>query len=358
LGTTNSIKLAGVEVPSKDITVFSGSTVRFIVPKILNGETNLNGRIEVKTDNGSFTGSTLFNYNPALKGVSSLSPGGATDTPVTQTAPSTPSPNNLTGTNANLQDTAPSPLIQTEKTSSELGNGILTVKVNTEPGVGVWKIDNAPRYNYRVDVIEIGPNNTVKRSTPSQGTNQTIEGFVSADGQTFSITRDEFIKEAFEQDIEMEEGNRMEISTTIELYARPDDREKYPQDFIRDYNFRIVVPSTGNTVQPEGSLVFIQRSEDVDLPNYNGKEYYNIKIPDGGYITYRFTCPRCVITKVEVVKSNEQTSVQNITITNTPDTKYTNVIDVKNSGRFVLSVTYNNADVPGTFTAKSEPFTL
>jgi hypothetical protein len=234
----------------------------------------------------------------------------------------------------------------------------LTVKVNPVEGVGVWKIDDQPRYNYRIDAIEIGPNNTVKRYTPSEGTYQALEGFVSPDGQTFSITREAFIDKAFEQDIEMEDGNRLEISTTIELYARPADKVKYPQDFTRDYNFRIVVPSTGNTVQPEGSLVSIQRSEDVDLPNYNGKEYYNIKRPDGGYITYRFSCPRCVITKVEVVKSNEQTSVQNITITNTPDTKYTNVIDVKNSGRFVLSVTYNNADVPGTFTAKSEPFTL
>ena len=352
----------GVVVPKKDVTVFSDSMLRFIVPKVFTGEVNLNGRIEVKTDHGSFTGSTLFNYNPALNGVASLTPGGAFGDPAitsgTTTGSTTPSPSNLTGTDANLQNTAPSPLVVTEESSTELGNGILTVKVNTEPGVGVWNIDDAPRYNYRIDVIEIGPNNTVKRSTPSQGTNQSIEGFVSADGQTFSITRQAFIDEAFKDDIEDEGGNRLEISTTIELYARPADREKYPNDFIRDYNFRIVVPSTGTTVQPEGSLVSIQRSEDVDLPNYNGKEYYNIKRPDGGYITYRFSCSRCVITKVEVVKSNEQTSVQNITITNTPDTKYTNVIDVKNSGRFVLSVTYNNADVPGTFTAKSEPFTL
>jgi hypothetical protein len=350
--------LAGVEVPEKDITVFSGSTVRFIVPKIFDGQTNINGRIEVKTDNGTFTASTVFNYNPALNGVSSLSPGGAIDTTVTQTTSSTPSPNNLTGTDANLQNTAPSPLIETEKTSSELGNGILTVKVNTEPGVGVWKIDEEPRYNYRVDVIEIGPNNTVKRSTTSEGDYQSIEGFVSADGQTFSITREAFIKAAFEQEIEMEEGNRMEIFTTIDLYARPADKVKYPNDFIRAYNFKIVVPSTGNTVQPEGSLVFIQRSDDVDLPDYNGKQYYNIKRPDGGYITYRFSCPSCVITKVEVVKSKEQTSIQNITITNTPGTKYTNVIDVKNSGLFVLLVTYNNVNVPGTFTAKSSSFTL
>jgi hypothetical protein len=45
LGTTNSVKLAGVEVPPKDITVFSDSTVRFIVPKVFNGQTNINGRI-------------------------------------------------------------------------------------------------------------------------------------------------------------------------------------------------------------------------------------------------------------------------------------------------------------------------
>jgi hypothetical protein len=183
-------------------------------------------------------------------------------------------------------------------------------------------------------------------------------GFVSADGQTFSITRQAFIDNAFKEDIEMENGNRIEISTTIELYARPADKVKYPQDFPRDYNFRIVVPSTGNTVQPEGSLIFIQRSEDVDLPNVSGKEYYNIKRPDGGYITYKFTCPRCVITKVEVVKAKEQTSAQNITITNTPDTKYTNVVNVNSSGLFELAVTYKNADVPATFIARSSSFTL
>ena len=358
LSTTKEIKIMNVNVPLSDITIYNDTTLRFVVPKIATGTVAVSGKIEVRTDHGSFTGSTLFNYNPALNGVASLTPGGATDTTVTQTEPSTPSPNNLIGTNANLQDTDPSPLIQTEKTSSELGNGILTVKVNTEPGVGVWKIDQRPRYNYRVDIIEIGPNNTVKRSTPSEGTDQSIEGFVSDDGQTFSITREAFIKEAFEKDIEMESGNIIEISTTIELYARPADKVKYPNDFIRNYNFRIVVPSIGNIVQPEGSLIFIQNTEDVDLPNYNGKDYYNIKRPDGGYITYMFSCPRCVITKVEVVKSKEQTSVQNITITNTPGTKYTNVIDVKNLGLFVLSVTYNNADVPGTFTAKSSSFTL
>ena len=156
----------------------------------------------------------------------------------------------------------------------------------------------------------------------------------------------------------MENGNRVEISTTISLYARPADKQKYPQDFIRDYNFRIVVPSTGNTVQPEGSLVFIQRSDEDVLPNVSGKEYYNIKRPDGGYITYRFTCPRCVISKVQVVNSKEQTSAQNITITNTPDTKYTNLINVNSSGLFELQVSYNNADVPGTFIAKSGSFTL
>ena len=90
----------------------------------------------------------------------------------------------------------------------------------------------------------------------------------------------------------------------------------------------------------------------------SGKEYYNIKRPDGGYVTYKFTCPRCVISKVQVVLAKEQTSAQNITITNNSGTKYTNVIDVNSSGLFELQVTYNNADVAGTFIARSGSFTL
>lgn len=351
------------KVLSKDITFLNDSTLRLSIPQIGTGNQKTNTKVTVVGEYGSYSPAGLFTYDPAIVASTASSPGGFENPTNANTIPPSSATTGTTGTtvtttNANLQETGPSPLTQTEKSSSELGNGILTVKVNTEPGVGVWKIDDQPRYNYRVDVIEIGPNNTVKRSTPSQGTGQPLVGFVSADGQTFSITREAFIEESFEQDIEMENGNRIEISTTIELYARPADREKYPQDFIRDYNFRIVVPSTGNTVQPEGTLVFVQRSEEDVLPNVSGKEYYNIKRPTLGYITYRFTCPRCVITKVEVVNASEQTSTQPITITNTPDTKYTNVIDVNSSGRFQLAVTYNNADVPGTFTAKSAAFTL
>jgi hypothetical protein len=351
------------KVLAKDITFLNENTLRLSIPKFGTGTFKVQTKVAAVGEYGLYSPTGLFTYDPAISASTASSPGAFQNPTNANAVPPSSATTGTTGTtvtttNPNLQNTAQSPLILTDKTSSELGNGILTVKVNPVEGVGVWKIDDQPRYNYRIDAIEIGPNNTVKRYTPSQGTYQALEGFVSPDGQTFSITREAFIDKAFEQDIEMEDGNRLEISTTIELYARPADREKYPQDFSRDYNFRIVVPSTGNTVQPEGSLVSIQRSEDVDLPNYNGKEYYNIKRPDGGYITYRFSCPRCVITKVEVVKSNEQTSVQNITITNTPDTKYTNVIDVKNSGLFVLLVTYNNADVPGTFTAKSSSFTL
>ena len=353
-------QLVVVKVLSKDITYLNDQTLRLSVPKLGTGNFIVPAKVTAINESGSFSLPTSFTYDPAIVASTASSPGAyqnQTNATIVQPSSATTG-TTVSTTNPNLQNTAPSPLVLTEKSSSELGNGILTVKVNTEPGVGVWRIDSQPRYDYRVDVVEIGPNNTVKRSTPSQGTNQALVGFVSADGQTFSITRQAFIDAAFEDDIEMENGNRIEISTTIQLYARPADKVKYPQDFPRDYNFRIVVPSTGNTIQPEGSLIFIQRSEDIDLPNVSGKEYYNIKRPDGGYITYKFTCPRCVISKVEVVKAKEQTSAQNITITNTPDTKYTNVINVSSLGLFELAVTYKNADVPATFIARSSSFTL
>jgi hypothetical protein len=105
-------------------------------------------------------------------------------------------------------------------------------------------------------------------------------------------------------------------------------------------------------------LSFIERSTDVALPRFQGSLYYNIVRPDGGYITYRFNCPRCVISKVQVSRSSNQTVPLVVTTTNDSNTRYTNVIDVNALGSFVLSIIYQNADNPGTFTATSNVFTL
>ncbi len=177
-------------------------------------------------------------------------------------------------------------------------------------------------------------------------------------GQTFSITRDQFIDAEFNPILEMEKGKRLEIVTSIKLRARPENREKNPKDDTKSVRFRMIVPSSEAGIQPEGSLSFIQRSSDVSLPNFQGPLYYNIRIPDGGFVTFRFNCPLCVISKVFVATSANQATPLNITTTNNSDTKYTNVIDVNSTERLVLSVVYVNANNNGTFTATSNSFTL
>jgi hypothetical protein len=264
------------------------------------------------------------------------------------------------GASANLQETMLNPpMFVSEKIDNELGTEILTVKIDQNDYVnGPWKIDPQVEYSYILDSIEVGPNNTVTRTRIESSESSYLLGFVSSDGQTFSITRDQFIDAEFSQILEMEKGKRLEISTSIKLRARPEDREKNPKDDTKSVRFRMIVPSTESGVQPEGSLSFIQRSSDVSLPNFQGPLYYNIRIPDGGFVTFRFNCPRCVISKVFVATSANQATPLNITTTNNSDTKYTNVINVNSTERLVLSVVYVNANNNGTFTATSNSFTL
>jgi hypothetical protein len=358
--SVESIQVIDKVVELKDITVFNSETLRFILPEIQipEGQTVATGRITVKTKYGDIESLVDFTFNPALENVVTSSPGGYENTNVTEVTSVSQQEN--AGASANLQETMLNPpMFVSEKIDNELGTEILTVKIDQNDYVnGPWKIDPQVEYSYILDSIEVGPNNTVTRTRIESSESSYLLGFVSSDGQTFSITRDQFIDAEFSQILEMEKGKRLEISTSIKLRARPEDREKNPKDDTKSVRFRMIVPSTESGVQPEGSLSFIQRSSDVSLPNFQGPLYYNIRIPDGGFVTFRFNCPRCVISKVFVATSANQATPLNITTTNNSDTKYTNVINVNSTERLVLSVVYVNANNNGTFTATSNSFTL
>jgi hypothetical protein len=355
-----SITVINKDVELKDITVFNSETLRFILPEIQipEGQNVATGSITVTTEYGNFESLVDFTFNPALQNTTTSSPGGYENTKTTEVIPVSEQ-ENVSGS-ANLQETMLNPpMFISEKIDNELGTEILTVKVDQNDYVGgVWKIEPQVEYSYIIDLIEVGPNNTVTRTSIETSESSKLLGFVSPDGQTFSITRQQFIDAEFSEVLEMEKGKRLEISTSIYLRARPENREKNPKDDTKSVRFRMIVPSSETGVQPQGSLSFIQRSTDVTLPSFQGPLYYNIRRPDGGFITYRFNCPLCKISKVFVAEGSKQTIPLNITITNNPDTKYTNVIDVNSSGRFVLSVIYENAGNSGTFTATSNPFTL
>ncbi len=353
--SVKSIRVINKDVELKDITVFNSETLRFVLPKIQipEGQTVATGRITVTTEYGSFESLIDFTYNPALENKTTSSPGAYANTSVTEVT--SVSQQDEVGADANLQNTLPQqPMFVSEKTKD-----ILTVKIGqTDFEEGGWRIKPVPLYSFRINVIEVGPNNTVTSNKISSGNFLDLNGFVSEDGQTFSITRDQFIQAKFAEDIEIEKGKRLEIHTQIKLTATSADKEKYPNDSIREVNFFIEVPSSELTVQPDASLSFIQRSSDVTLPNFQGPMYYNIRRPDGGFITYRFNCLTCPISKVFVAESSNQTTPLSITSTNNSDTKYTTVIDVNARGSFVLSVIYQNKNNAGTFTATSNSFTL
>jgi hypothetical protein len=94
--------------------------------------------------------------------------------------------------------------------------------------------------------------------------------------------------------------------TQIELYVRPDDKVKNPNDVILNYNFNIfqtdikegdpVVATppppvtTSGTTFPEKQLSITLVGESPDIQGM-GLEYFNIKKPAGGYITFRFNSP-------------------------------------------------------------------
>jgi hypothetical protein len=359
--SAKSVRVINTDVELKDITVFNSQTLRFILPdiQIPEGQDVATGRISVTNEYGTSLESLVdFTYNPALENVVTSSPGGYENTGTTEVVPE--SQQEIAGASANLQETMLNPpMFVSEKIDNELGTEILTVKIDQNDYVnGPWKIDPQVEYSYNLESIEVGPNNTVTRTRIESSDSSYLLGFVSSDGQTFSITRDQFLDAEFSPILEMEKGKRLEITTSIQLRARPEDRKKNPKDDTKSVRFRMIVPSTESGVQPEGSLSFIQRSSDVSLPNFQGPLYYNIRIPDGGFVTFRFNCPLCVISKVFVATSANQTTPLNTTITNNSDTKYTNVIDVNSTERLVLSVVYVNANNNGTFTATSSSFTL
>ena len=345
-------------VPKKDVTVFSDSMIRFIVPKVFTGEVNLNGRIEVKTDHGSFTGSTLFNYNPALNGVASLTPGGSIDTTVTQTASSTSSPNNLTGTNPNPQDKKPITLIETVNTKTSNGStDTLTVRVN--PAAGAWRIDTVPSYNDRIVSLKPGPNNTYIEDTisVSYGGGGRLSGYVSADQQEFSITKQDII-----DDLGLSSYSERDLKAYVEinLYARPVDKTINPQDVSLSYNFNAF-----QTTKKVGDPVIVSETkvesitflgEGVNLQG-TGPQYYNVVKLGGGWKSFQFNVPtynpQDLVSQSVVDMNNTTVSA---TFTEGSDTKYTYKCTVNSIGTFRLKLKYKVNGVETTVLGPS--FTL
>jgi hypothetical protein len=310
--TTKEVKIANVLVPFSSVTVVNDTLIRFVVPKIFTGEVNIYTQIGITTDYGSFSGGTLFNYNPSLSGTSMTSPGSITNpeaanTPVASTTATTATTTtNVTnvapGVNTNPQNTGPKTLIIVTDSKDARGSTTqLTVRVN--PEAGAWKIDTQTDYSYQIEDIVPGPTNRYIGDRIETGYRQPFNGYVSADQQEFSISKEQMIKVVGIDDLD---EKNIRAYTQIELYVRPDDKVKNPNDVILNYNFNIfqtdikegdpVVATppppvtTSGTTFPEKQLSITLVGESPDIQGM-GLEYFNIKKPAGGYITFRFNSP-------------------------------------------------------------------
>jgi hypothetical protein len=354
--SVKSIRVINKDVELKDITVFNPQTLRFILPSIQlpEGQSVATGRISVTTEYGTFESLVDFTFNPALENETTSSAGGNANTKITQVVPV--AEQNKIGANPNPQNTGINPLETTTRTKSPIG-GDEEVIVKVDPNAGGWKIDDQPVMSYKVYTVGLNANNTITRDSIKSAEDVVIEGFVSEDKQTFTCTKQNLIESEFEGILNLYKDSNVQIEVSITLLVIPDDAIKNPKDVTQPVPFKInVLPSEK---KGKGKLTLVSNTNFGELPNLNGDSYYNIIKPNGGYYTYQFT-PITNITKEKVeVYIVPEFEKMNITITNGPNTKYTNLIQLSALGTFQLGVRYKqNNELNSTFVATSEKFIL
>ena len=291
---TKNVKINGVEVGLTGITIFNDSTMRVVTPQVGTGNVVNKGFIVVTTEYGSYTTIDQYTYDPALPASAAASPGGYQN-PQNQTA--NPSQSEVqTSSNPNPQSTGPEPLIIVEDSKTSNGSTKkLTIKVN--PDSGSWKIDKVAVYNDKIVNLIKGPNNTYieNKISTTYGFGGRLPGYVSEDQQEFSITLEQMI-----EDIGLKEYDEENLQAyfTIQLYVRPVGEPNGRQEFSRNNNFNAFLtdkkvgdPVVNTTPSPK---TFPPKQLSITLvgegPNIqgNGPQFYNIKKPDGTYITFKF----------------------------------------------------------------------
>ena len=367
--TTKEVRISNVLVPFSSVTIVNDTLITFVVPKIFTGDVNIYSRIGIITDYGSFSGGTLFNYNPSLNGTSTSSPGSITN----PEAANTPSPtatiaaagNVAPGTGTNPQETGPVTLLsKTEDLGRNDETDKLTVSVN--PAAGVWEMEIAVKMVVSV-FNETKSNNTVTRTLE-----RSVETFITkyVNNNVFTITHNDVADIIINRPISefnqtpVKDGQVILIQFTVRANAV--DKIKNPQPTSQSFNYVFIssrytnstttsnaTASNVNESRP-GSLVIVSETQSGGIPNYNGENYYNIKKPAGGYITLQFSCTNLVTKGAFSLYSIPDLNKQTITIVNNSDTKYTNVVTFNNLGTFQAEVEYTSTDFVVTDTTSSQ----
>ena len=351
--SVESITVIDKVIDISQIKVFNSQTLQFSLPEITipDGQSVATGRIIVKTAYGDDDSLVNFTYNPTLENVNVSSPGGYENTNTQQQT--TVAQQDLVGSNLNPQDTGFLPLTVFQIQRDALGN-TLKLDVVVNPKVEGWKISETNNYSYIIQKLIVGPNNVPKKEEIKSEKNLKLENFVSEDQQIFSIDKDQMTALLNLNQFSYES---IRAVVNITVLAIPDDRTKNPKDFLSNYIFELNVPQ--KSPSGTGQIILVSNTNSGELPAYDGNSYYNIIKPNGGYYTFQLTpITNLTATQIRIVKLPTLSQV-NVSIENTPDTKYTNVVTVRELGEFQMVLTYTDANLPNSsFTVTSEKFTL
>ena len=330
------------------ITINNSFNISVIVP-YSNTTVAQNNSIIVLGTHGDSASVVNFTYNPAQV---------------------TPTPSNSTNTNTQPQQTGPVTLNGQTQTSPGGVTQQLTVSVNPQAAaLNTWTLEQ--NVTMIISVYDNSVVNNITTQTLNRTVTTTVSNYVS--GNVFTMTynnvEDMLVNNPIPQfqTVPIKEGQIANIKFTVT--AVPTDKVKNPQNVSQSFNF-VFRPISSTTQTQPGALFKVSETYGENLPNFNGTDYYNIKKPTGGYITYQFTCKGLISKGGAEVYSIPSVDKQNIRITNNTDTKYTNVIELNSVGAFQLEVRYTSEDYVVTDTtssnfgkpinggATSPPFTL
>lgn len=359
-----SVKVNGVDVGLTGITIFNDSTMRVVTPQVGTGDVVNKGYIVITTEFGTYTTINQYTYDPALSSSAASSPGGYQN-PQNQTVNNTQSET----PNTNPQNTGPLTMIGTAVQLNDSKTQSLNVKINPQ-STGYIMSPN-PDMKYVVYELE-EVNGVVRRKYISQSVIG-VGGQVS--NNEFNVTLNE-VESYFITNIPKIEG-KTQIDIVFILKAYKGETEPVVQQFP----FRVWYTSTNQTQVPVDNIptsqtlptfppqkiAFIKIGESPTLQG-NGFSYYNIKKPDGGYITFQLTTENPF--EYQYVVNNrvlDAATYDNVNFSGSggDSTQYTNLININKLGSFRLQVQYkpygNTSPIGGevlTQTILSEVFTL
>jgi len=344
LDTTIKVFINGTQVEPKNVQVLDPQTLKVVVPQVGTGTAVSTGNVKVDTFYGTFTTVATFKYDPAVPAGSTSSPGS-----VVNNASGTPPV--LTSESTNPQNTtAQVALVQTQKTQSPLGGDDILV-VEVAPNNGVWTISDQPKFTYSVYTFTKVNNQETEKFEEKENdgrlVNRVSQGviYLTPDKQKFQVSRQNLITYQLDDVIKDDYPNQ-KLKFDIQFQLQANKADPYKVERL-NYNYTLIVPGPQTTSQGElqepGSLVLVSDTSSGGLPNFSGEEYYNIKKPAGGYLTYKFSCPGLKTKNDPVVRVAGTSTKKTIRVEESSDTKYTNVITVDGIGSLVLSVSYTSS---------------